>query len=99
MAKLEPWFVVQVASCHALVTTGGGGDAQGHSVMLNIRPATVDDLMAMQNANLLCLPENYQLKYYLYHALTWPEVCVPPDRSVLRATELLSSTPPPPHCG
>jgi peptide alpha-N-acetyltransferase len=23
---------------------------------------------------LLCLPENYQLKYYLYHALTWPQL-------------------------
>lgn len=30
--------------------------------MVNIRPATVDDLMAMQRCNLLCLPENYQLK-------------------------------------
>jgi hypothetical protein len=29
---------------------------------LNIRPATVDDLLQMQNANLWCLPENYQLK-------------------------------------
>lgn len=38
-----------------------------------IRPATVDDLQWMQNANLTNLPENYTLKYYLYHLLTWPE--------------------------
>ena len=28
----------------------------------------------MQNANLTCLPENYQLKYYLYHVLRWAEL-------------------------
>lgn len=42
--------------------------------MASIRVATVDDMLAMQHCNLLCLPENYQLKYYLYHALTWPQL-------------------------
>jgi len=28
----------------------------------------------MQNCNLLCLPENYQLKYYFYHGLSWPQL-------------------------
>lgn len=28
----------------------------------------------MQNANLFCLPENYQLKYYFYHILSWPQL-------------------------
>ncbi|KDE05766.1 hypothetical protein MVLG_03857 [Microbotryum lychnidis-dioicae p1A1 Lamole] len=41
---------------------------------MNVRHATVADLMEMQNANLHNLPENYQMKYYLYHALTWPQV-------------------------
>lgn len=27
-----------------------------------------------QDANLSCLPENYQFKYYAYHILTWPRV-------------------------
>ena len=31
--------------------------------MVNIRQATVSDLFEMQNANLFCLPENYQMKY------------------------------------
>ena len=35
--------------------------------MVCIRSATVDDLQAMQQCNLMCLPENYQMKYYVYH--------------------------------
>jgi ribosomal protein S18 acetylase RimI-like enzyme len=42
--------------------------------MVNIRRATVQDLLEVQNCNLFCLPENYQLKYYLYHVLSWPQV-------------------------
>ncbi|KND02541.1 peptide alpha-N-acetyltransferase complex A subunit ARD1 [Spizellomyces punctatus DAOM BR117] len=42
--------------------------------MINIRPATVDDLLSMQNCNLMNLPENYQMKYYIYHALSWPQL-------------------------
>ena len=30
--------------------------------------------MNMQHCNLLCLPENYQMKYYFYHALSWPQL-------------------------
>lgn len=41
---------------------------------LSIRQATVDDLLQMQTANLWCLPENYQMKYYLYHVLSWPQL-------------------------
>ncbi len=28
----------------------------------------------MQACNLLCLPENYQMKYYFYHSLSWPQL-------------------------
>jgi len=42
--------------------------------MVCIRPATVDDLLAMQACNLCCLPENYQMKYYFYHMLSWPQL-------------------------
>ena len=42
--------------------------------MVNIRQATVDDLIQMQTTNLWCLPENYQMKYYLYHLLSWPQL-------------------------
>ena len=33
-----------------------------------------DDLLNVQHCNLLCLPENYQMKYYFYHGLSWPQV-------------------------
>ncbi|XP_016009916.2 N-alpha-acetyltransferase 11 isoform X1 [Rousettus aegyptiacus] len=41
---------------------------------MNIRNAGPDDLMNMQHCNLLCLPENYQMKYYFYHGLSWPQL-------------------------
>ena len=41
---------------------------------VSIRRAESDDLLAMQAANLHCLPENYQMKYYMYHALSWPQL-------------------------
>lgn len=42
--------------------------------MVNIRQATVSDLLQMQTTNLWCLPENYQMKYYFYHLLSWPQL-------------------------
>ncbi|VDL83766.1 unnamed protein product [Nippostrongylus brasiliensis] len=41
---------------------------------MNIRCARPEDLINTQHANLLCLPENYQMKYYFYHALSWPQL-------------------------
>ncbi|KAG2210979.1 acyl-CoA N-acyltransferase [Mucor mucedo] len=41
---------------------------------MNVRQATVEDMIYIQNCNLLDLPENYQMKYYLYHALSWPQL-------------------------
>ncbi|KAJ6245602.1 n-terminal acetyltransferase [Anaeramoeba flamelloides] len=42
--------------------------------MVIIRNARFEDIVAVQNANLQSLPENYQMRYYLYHFLTWPEL-------------------------
>ena len=36
--------------------------------------ATVSDMLNMQHCNLHNLPENYSFKYYLYHALSWPQI-------------------------
>ncbi|WWC65280.1 uncharacterized protein I303_107897 [Kwoniella dejecticola CBS 10117] len=36
---------------------------------MDIRQATIDDLIGMQNANLLNLPENYTFKYFHVHSL------------------------------
>lgn len=41
---------------------------------INIRCANTNDLLNIQHCNLQCLPENYQMKYYLYHALSWPQL-------------------------
>jgi len=41
---------------------------------MNIRCARPEDLMNMQHCNLLCLPENYQMKYYFYHGMSWPQL-------------------------
>lgn len=32
------------------------------------------DLFLIQQANLTCLPENYQMNYYIYHAMSWPQL-------------------------
>ena len=42
--------------------------------MVSIRQATVHDLLQIQTTNLWCLPENYQMKYYFYHLLSWPQL-------------------------
>ncbi|KAL6844512.1 hypothetical protein ACP4OV_026185 [Aristida adscensionis] len=42
--------------------------------MVCIRQATTDDLLAMQACNLMCLPENYNLKYYHYHMASYPQL-------------------------
>lgn len=39
-----------------------------------IRRGNVEDLLSMQACNLMCLPENYQMKYYFYHILSWPQL-------------------------
>ena len=42
--------------------------------MIVIRQATAQDLVEMQNCNLHNLPENYTMKYYIYHIITWPQL-------------------------
>ncbi|KAJ1938284.1 N-terminal acetyltransferase A complex catalytic subunit ard1 [Linderina pennispora] len=42
--------------------------------MITIRQARAGDQIGMQNCNLHNLPENYQMKYYLYHFATWPQL-------------------------
>lgn len=42
--------------------------------MINIRQARATDQIGMQHCNLTNLPENYQMKYYLYHFSTWPQL-------------------------
>ncbi|KAI9892227.1 MAG: N-terminal acetyltransferase A complex catalytic subunit ard1 [Vezdaea aestivalis] len=41
---------------------------------MDIRPLRSVDLPFVQSTNITNLPENYFLKYYLYHLLTWPQL-------------------------
>jgi ribosomal protein S18 acetylase RimI-like enzyme len=41
---------------------------------MDIRPLHPRDLPNVQTANISNLPENYFLKYYLYHLLSWPQL-------------------------
>ncbi len=41
---------------------------------MDIRLLRASDIPLIQHANLENLPENYFLKYYLYHALSWPQL-------------------------
>ena len=72
--------------------------------MLSVREATVFDLLNMQQTNLWCLPENYNLKYYFYHVLSWPQLLqVAEDHKgkvvgyVLAKMEEEDTPPPRPH--
>ncbi|KAH8893488.1 acyl-CoA N-acyltransferase [Thozetella sp. PMI_491] len=41
---------------------------------MDIRLLRSSDIPLIQHANLENLPENYFLKYYMYHALSWPQL-------------------------
>ena len=34
----------------------------------------MNDMPAIQDCNISCLPENYTFKYYYYHVLSWPDL-------------------------
>jgi ribosomal protein S18 acetylase RimI-like enzyme len=40
--------------------------------MISIRQMLIEDILEVQNCNIQCLPENYQVKYYVYHLISWP---------------------------
>ncbi|KAJ6461153.1 acyl-CoA N-acyltransferase [Mycena vitilis] len=41
---------------------------------MNIRLAKPEDLPGIQATNLQNLPENYSMKFWIYHAMTWPQI-------------------------
>ncbi|KAG6819464.1 N-alpha-acetyltransferase 10 [Arthromyces matolae] len=53
-----------------------GQSESGKSSVLKmlLRGSQVDDLLGMQAANLQNLPENYVMKFWMYHAMTWPQI-------------------------
>jgi ribosomal protein S18 acetylase RimI-like enzyme len=41
---------------------------------MDIRLLRPEDIPHVQLANITNLPENYFCKYYLYHAMSWPQL-------------------------
>ncbi|KAJ3761689.1 acyl-CoA N-acyltransferase [Lentinula raphanica] len=41
---------------------------------MNIRCARAEDVVGMQQANLFNLPENYHIRLWIYHIITWPQL-------------------------
>ncbi|KAF7345664.1 N-acetyltransferase domain-containing protein [Mycena venus] len=41
---------------------------------MNIRLAKPEDLPSIQATNLQNLPENYLMKFWMYHILSWPQI-------------------------
>jgi ribosomal protein S18 acetylase RimI-like enzyme len=44
------------------------------SAIMDIRVLRPSDIPHVQMANITNLPENYFCKYYLYHAMSWPQL-------------------------
>lgn len=44
------------------------------SSAMDIRVLQAADIPHVQSTNITNLPENYFMKYYLYHALSWPQL-------------------------
>lgn len=57
-----------------------GGAGYPHGVW--IRRASVMDVTDMQHINLVCLPENYQARYFWYHIMRWPELALVAEEEV-----------------
>ncbi|KAJ3789020.1 acyl-CoA N-acyltransferase [Lentinula aff. detonsa] len=41
---------------------------------MDIRLARAEDFVGMQQANLVNLPENYHIRLWIYHIVTWPQL-------------------------
>ncbi|KAE9403424.1 acyl-CoA N-acyltransferase [Gymnopus androsaceus JB14] len=41
---------------------------------MNVRLARAEDVAGMQQANLVNLPENYHIRLWIYHIITWPQL-------------------------
>lgn len=64
-----PW-----ESCFKPVTASFQSFTMVDIVPVSSYPSHISLLPSIQQCNLTNLPENYFLKYYLYHALTWPQL-------------------------
>lgn len=67
-------FIVPYSKRFDIASVSQSFAQHNRTMGVSIRPATMDDIISMQNTNLWCLPENYNMKYYYYHILSWPQL-------------------------
>lgn len=77
-----------VKSCEVTQNLDSRAPISDNKMPVTIRRATIEDIICMQNANLHNLPENYMLKYYMYHILSWPEASFVATTTDLNEPEL-----------
>lgn len=49
-------------------------DTKDNTAAMDIRVLQLSDIPHVQQTNITNLPENYFCKYYMYHALSWPQL-------------------------
>ena len=49
-------------------------DTEDNTAAMDIRVLQLSDIPHVQQTNITNLPENYFCKYYMYHALSWPQL-------------------------
>ena len=65
---------------------------------MDIRVLRPSDIPHVQLANITNLPENYFCKYYLYHAMSWPQLSyVAVDVSFVHSDYMGGKWPAPPR--
>jgi len=70
--EIRPHFIVDTAKFHKLHTTTTL--QQYIAATMDIRLLHPSDIPHVQQTNITNLPENYFCKYYMYHALSWPQL-------------------------
>jgi ribosomal protein S18 acetylase RimI-like enzyme len=60
---------------------------------MDIRVLRPEDIPHVQLANITNLPENYFCKYYLYHAMSWPQLSYVAVDVSISSISLLSYPP------
>ena len=66
---MKEGFIIQKIGSISIIIT-----IKKRLILTNDFKMKVEDLLHIQQRNLTCLPENYQMKYYYYHLLTWPNL-------------------------
>ncbi|CAN9275536.1 unnamed protein product [Alternaria alternata] len=70
----KPSAIRQLKSIEKAIDTFQKELRRRHTYKMDIRVLRPSDIPHVQLANITNLPENYFCKYYLYHAMSWPQL-------------------------